>query len=160
MAPSENLAPAGRANTGNGGGAPNGVEKQQRCQFNEVVLRNRLTALLVDGNRFCRTIEQGLLRAYGVETLAVDNGRAAVELIASGVKFNLIVIDMLLPILNGLEATRQIRAMGVRCKMLGVTACSYEREREAFLAAGVDVFIEKPLSPEILVPILRELDGQ
>ncbi|XWS76150.1 hypothetical protein CRYUN_Cryun01aG0151700 [Craigia yunnanensis] len=69
---------------------------------------------------------------------------------------------MLLPVLNGLGTARQIRAMGVRCKMLGVIAYFYERERErqAFLAAGVDEFIEKPLSPDILVPILRELDGQ
>ncbi|XVF32271.1 hypothetical protein REPUB_Repub17cG0067500 [Reevesia pubescens] len=134
--------------------------EEKRFAFNEVVLRNRLTALVVDGDRFCRMVEQGLLHAYGVETQAVDNGRAAVELIASGANFDLIVIDMLLPVLNGLETTRQIRAMGVNCKMLGVTAYSYERERQAFLAAGVDLFIEKPLSPEILVPILRELDGQ
>ncbi|XP_021300793.1 two-component response regulator ORR41-like [Herrania umbratica] len=151
---SGNPAAPRRANEG----AP--AEEEKGNEFPRVILRNRLTALVVDGSRFCRMVEQGLLQAYGLETQAVDNGMAAVELIASGANFNLIVIDMLLPVLNGLETTRQIRAMGVRCKMLGVTAHFYEGERQAFLAAGVDEFIEKPLTPDILAPILRELDSQ
>ncbi|MBA0758438.1 hypothetical protein Gotri_021436 [Gossypium trilobum] len=134
----------------------NGRLARKRQLLTEIVLRNRLTALVVDGDTTCRVLEQLLLRSYGVQTQGVDNGRDAVALIASGVKFNLIIIDMILPVLNGLE----IRDMGVHCKMLGVTACSGESERQAFLAAGVDVFIEKPLDPEHLVPILRELDGQ
>lgn len=47
--------------------------------------------------------------------------------------------------------------MGIRSKMLGVTACSYERERRAFLDAGVDEFIEKPLTPQKLASVLREI---
>ncbi|WRX10971.1 Signal transduction response regulator [Theobroma cacao] len=134
------------------GGAPDEEEKANEFP--------RVDCSWADGGRFCRMVELGLLQAYGVETQAVDSGMAAVEIIASGANFNLIVIDMVLPVLNGLVTTRQIRAMGVRCKMLGVTAHFYERERQAFLAAGVDEFIEKPLTPDILVPILRELDGQ
>ncbi|GMI69252.1 hypothetical protein HRI_000594500 [Hibiscus trionum] len=138
------------------GGRPN----YKRFSFRDIVLRNRLTALVVDGVNFCRMVEEGFLRACGVETQGVDNGDAAVELIASGAKFDLIVIDMYLPILDGLETTRRIRAMGTRCKMVGVSASFSERDGQAFLAAGVDALSEKPLSPEILVPILRELDGQ
>ncbi|MBA0867030.1 hypothetical protein Goshw_026598, partial [Gossypium schwendimanii] len=99
-----------------------------------------MITLVVDGIMTHRV--QGLLRSYGVQTLGVDNGRDAVDLIAFGVKFDLIIIEKTLPVLNGLDVTRQIREMGVRCKMLGVTACSGESERQAFLAAGVDVFIE------------------
>ncbi|KAB2022712.1 hypothetical protein ES319_D07G230000v1 [Gossypium barbadense] len=126
----------------------------------KIVMRNRLTALVVDGDTTCWVQEQELLHSYGVQTLGVDNSRDAVDLIASDAEFNLIIIEKILPVLNGLEVTRQICEIGVRCKMLEVTACSGESERQAFLAIGVDVFIEKPLDPEHLVPILREVDGQ
>ncbi|MBA0791322.1 hypothetical protein Gohar_015907 [Gossypium harknessii] len=82
----------------------NGRLARKRQLLTEIVLRNRLTALVVDGDTTCRVLEQLLLRSYGVQTHGVDNGRDAVALIASGVKFNLIIIDMILPVLNGLEA--------------------------------------------------------
>ncbi|KAK8346706.1 hypothetical protein V6Z12_A07G233300 [Gossypium hirsutum] len=111
----------------------NGGLERKRQLVTEIVLRNRLTALVVDGDMM-----------------------DAVDFIASGAKFNLIILEKILPVLNGLEN----RELGVRCKMLAVTAWSGESEMQAFLAASVDVFIEKPLDPKHLVPILRELDGQ
>ncbi|KAB2075412.1 hypothetical protein ES319_A07G219500v1 [Gossypium barbadense] len=136
-----------------------GLERKQQ-QLIEIVLRSRLTALMVDGDTTCWVLEQELLRSYGVQTLGVDNGRDAIDLIASDAAFNLIIIEKILPVLNGLEVTRQICEIGMRCKMLAVTAYSGESERQAFLATSVDVFIEKPLDLEHLVPILRELDRQ
>ena len=50
--------------------------------------------------------------------------------------------------------------MGVQSRILGITPMFDERDQQEFLAAGVDEFIEKPLSPEILIPILMELDNQ
>ncbi|KAK8674395.1 hypothetical protein V6N13_112687 [Hibiscus sabdariffa] len=137
-----------------------GTGEHKQFSFHDIVLRNRLTALVVDGVDFCRLVEQGFLRSCGLETQGVNNGDAAVELIASGAKFDLIIIDMFLPVMDGLETTRRIRALGERCKIVGVSAYIGENDREAFLAAGGDVFSEKPVSPEVLIPILRELDGQ
>ncbi|KAK5820166.1 hypothetical protein PVK06_025212 [Gossypium arboreum] len=79
-------------------------------------------------------------------TQGVDNGKGAVDLIAFGAKFHLMMTDMILLVLNGL-------------KMPGVTTCSEESGRQAFLSTSVDVFVDKPLDPAHLVPILRELDG-
>ncbi|MBA0808747.1 hypothetical protein Gohar_024459, partial [Gossypium harknessii] len=64
----------------------------------------------------------------------------------------------------GLPHSYGVKAQGVGNNkdaiglMLGVTACSKESGRQAFLAASVDVFIEKPLDPKYMVPILKELD--
>ncbi|XP_030936589.1 two-component response regulator 24-like [Quercus lobata] len=121
--------------------------------------KNKLTALVVDNGGVCQAIQTAILRSYGVETEAVETGEAAVELIASGATFNLIIIEMLLPFMNGPETAKQIRAMGAQSKILGITAFFDERDQQEFLAAGADKYIEKPLSPEIVIPIIRKLDN-
>ncbi|XP_030936586.1 two-component response regulator 24-like [Quercus lobata] len=141
---------------GMSGGSAEGNDKSEGLRFS---CKNKLTALVVDNGGVCRAIQTALLRSYGVETEAVEAGEAAVELIASGATFNLIIIEMLLPVLNGPETVRQIRAMGAQSKILGITAFFYERDQQEFLAAGAGEFIEKPLSPEIVIPIVRELDN-
>ncbi|XVF72147.1 hypothetical protein PTKIN_Ptkin12aG0096800 [Pterospermum kingtungense] len=60
----------GNANSNRGNG-----EERRHAIFDELILRNMLNALLVDGENFCRIVEKGNLEAYGVETQAVDNGR-------------------------------------------------------------------------------------
>lgn len=69
------------------------------------VPRNRLTALLADGDKSCRMMQKGMLRYYGVQTQDVSNGKAVVDLLASASTFDLIVIDIVLPVVNGLEVT-------------------------------------------------------
>ncbi|KAJ9697116.1 hypothetical protein PVL29_009053 [Vitis rotundifolia] len=123
----------------------------------DLISDEKLTALVVDSDIICQVLEKAILESQGIQTQVVGSGRDAIDLLASGVNFSLILIAMVLPIMNGVETTRQIRAMGIRSKMLGVTACSYDRERQAFLDAGVDEFIEKPLTPQKLASVLREI---
>ncbi|KAB2075414.1 hypothetical protein ES319_A07G219700v1 [Gossypium barbadense] len=92
----------------------NGRLAHKQQLLTEIVLRNKLTTLVFDGDTMCRVLEQVLLRSYGVQTQGVNNGRDAVALIAFGAKFNLIIIEKILPIMNGLE--------GGSCKILGVIA--------------------------------------
>ncbi|KAG4193147.1 hypothetical protein ERO13_A07G202250v2 [Gossypium hirsutum] len=92
----------------------NGRLAHKQQLLTEIVPRNKLTTLVFDGDTMCRVLEQILLRSYGVQTQGVNNGRDAVALIAFGAKFNLIIIEKILPIMNGLE--------GGSCKILGVIA--------------------------------------
>ncbi|MBA0818788.1 hypothetical protein Gohar_022370 [Gossypium harknessii] len=66
-----------------------------------------MITLVVHGIMTRRVLVQGLLRSYGVQTLGVDNGRDAVDLIAFDVKFDLIIIEKILPVLNGLDASNK-----------------------------------------------------
>lgn len=58
------------------------------------------------------------------------------------------------------KAVRQIRAMGVRSKIIGLTALITEADEQEFFAAGIDELFEKPLDPEWFLPIIREIDNQ
>lgn len=67
--------------------------------------KNNLRALLVDASSTCRIIGKAYLASYGVETEAVDNGEAALDLIYMGASFNVIIIDMHMREMNGAQVT-------------------------------------------------------
>lgn len=87
---------------GGGSGLSEGKNKRSE-KYALATWKNKLTALVVDNGEICRVLERENLRAYGVQTIAVRTGEAAVELIASGSTFNLIFIDMYLPTMSGPE---------------------------------------------------------
>ncbi|PRQ25612.1 putative response regulator and transcription factor RR-A-type family [Rosa chinensis] len=99
--------------------------------------RNKLTILLIDESENHRILGTAYLTAYGVETTSVTDGRAALELIFSGARFSLILIDMHMRYMSGAQCVSHLRTMGVRSLMLGMTTFCREREERAFLEAGV-----------------------
>ncbi|KAF8007023.1 hypothetical protein BT93_K1126 [Corymbia citriodora subsp. variegata] len=63
-----------------------------------------------------------------------------------GKKFNLILMDRDTPVMNGIEATKKLREMGIRSTIAGVSSNSVSQERQAFIEAGLDDYHEKPWS--------------
>ncbi|XP_044502360.1 two-component response regulator 24-like [Mangifera indica] len=119
--------------------------------------RSKIRALVVDDNMVNRAIHQQLLQNLGVENQVVGNGKEAVDAHSSGHHFDLILMDMDMPVMNGIEATRRLRAMGVRSLIVGVTTRSLEQEKQAFMEAGLDDYQEKPLTTAKLVQLLDRL---
>ncbi|KAL5712880.1 hypothetical protein ACHQM5_015004 [Ranunculus cassubicifolius] len=97
------------------------------------------------------------LTKLGVISREAENGREAVELCRSGETFDLIFMDSEMPFMNGLEATRVLREMKVSSKIVGVTAQSREWEIKEFMEAGLDYYLEKPLTKHKIVSILQEI---
>ncbi|XP_068653960.1 two-component response regulator 24-like [Aristolochia californica] len=123
-----------------------------------VKLCNGVSVLVVDDNKVNRKVLMTMLRWARMRAKEVENGKEAVDLHIAGTNFDLIFIDMEMPVMDGPQATRILRQMGVRARMVGVSGNCRDRDREAFVAAGLDEFYVKPLRGQTLVEILHRVD--
>ncbi|XP_059432495.1 two-component response regulator 24-like [Corylus avellana] len=120
-------------------------------------LSSKITALVVDDNTLNQTIHHRLLDNLGIQNQVVGNGKEAVDVHCSGKNFDLILMDMDMPVMNGIEATRKLRTMGIRSLIAGVSARSTEKEKQEFIEAGLDDYQEKPLTTTKLASILHKV---
>ncbi|HEV2364218.1 MAG TPA: response regulator [Caulobacteraceae bacterium] len=103
--------------------------------------------LLAEDNPVNVTLVTAILTREGCEIDTVADGEAAVAA-ASARAYDLVLMDMRMPKLDGLAATRALRARGVTTPVLALTANAFDDDRQAALAAGMDDFLVKPLGPE------------
>lgn len=110
-----------------------------------------LTVLVVDDNDVNRIVATTLLRRLGQHPQSAKSGPEAVELAASG-QFDLILMDMQMPGMNGIEATAKIRqlALAKPPRIVALTANAYDADRDRCLESGMDGFLRKPVRLEDL----------
>ncbi|XP_004292265.1 PREDICTED: two-component response regulator ARR22-like [Fragaria vesca subsp. vesca] len=119
----------------------------------------KITALVVDDSGINQSIHRKLLENLGIENQVAGNGKEAVDVHCSGKQFDLILMDMDMPIMNGIEATRTLRAMGIRSTIAGVSSHSHTETIQEFVKAGLDDYQEKPLTISKLVSILQKVNS-
>ncbi len=113
--------------------------------------------LAADDHEVNRRILQLLLEPHGCRLTLVENGAEALEA-ASGQRFDAILMDMQMPVMDGLEATRRIRdgAVNGDTPVIALTANALDLHRAAWDAAGVHAFLTKPIDPVMLTATLAE----
>ncbi|TGE09898.1 PAS domain-containing hybrid sensor histidine kinase/response regulator [Hymenobacter fodinae] len=116
-------------------------------------LRNQ-RILLVEDNNFNRQIAKGFLRNAGLEVVEAENGAIAVELIHQQ-SFAAVLMDVQMPIMNGLEATAYLRQeLNFTTPIIALTANAIKGEREKCLEAGMNDYLPKPFQEDDLLKML------
>jgi two-component system sensor histidine kinase/response regulator len=129
-----------------------GAQQRHEGRSIEAVLGARV--LVAEDNSINQQVIRELLEALGLEVELVDNGIAAVAAVAQG-DFDLVLMDVQMPDMDGYEATRRIRAAGLRhLPVIALTAHALVGDRESSLAAGMDDHLVKPIDPDKLLATL------
>ena len=110
--------------------------------------------LLVEDNPINALLARSLLEREGCAVDRVADGHAALAAVA-GSHYDLILMDLRMPGMDGRETSEALRARGCRTPIAALTADAFEEDRRACLAAGMDDFLTKPLKPAVLQAMLR-----
>ncbi len=142
----------------------NGVSLNRPEEFGKYERRENVSfkadILLVEDNAINQKVALGLLRRYGCAVDLAENGKEALAWFQSK-NYGAIFMDVHMPIMDGFEATRQIRQIEAHrlqrpTPIIAMTALAMEGDRERCQAAGMDDYISKPVKSRAILSLLRK----
>ncbi|MDR1848500.1 MAG: response regulator, partial [Zoogloeaceae bacterium] len=112
--------------------------------------------LLVEDNELNQQVAREILQDVGFIVNVADNGEAALEEMqkVTGHPYDLVLMDVQMPIMDGLEATWRLRAQGETCPIVAMTANAMPGDREKCMEAGMNDYVTKPIEPEQLGKVM------
>ncbi|MCB0192659.1 MAG: response regulator [Anaerolineae bacterium] len=117
----------------------------------------KLNILLAEDNKVNRRVAIGLLKQAGHQVTIAENGRQVLEHLQESYAFDVILMDVQMPVMDGLQATETIRQNPDwrHIPIIAMTAHAMTGDRERFLAAGMNDYLSKPISPKKLFDLIE-----
>ncbi len=136
------------------------VTQRLPSETGPAVLRRPTRVLLVEDNITNQQVAAGILRKLGYRTDAVADGAEAVKSLST-MPYDVVLMDVQMPVMDGLEATRRIRdplsaVQNHQIPIIAMTANAMRGDREKCLEAGMDDYVSKPISPKALADVLEK----
>ncbi|MDY6965432.1 MAG: PAS domain S-box protein [Halobacteriota archaeon] len=137
------------------------IKEKEPPSMNKVPVKSfeGYKVLLAEDNEVNQILELEILKRNGLEAVLVENGLKVVEKFKDK-EFDLILMDVQMPVMGGVEATFKIREIeavaGGHVPIIALTAHAMEGDRERFLGAGMDDYVSKPIREEELIRVISK----
>jgi PAS domain S-box-containing protein len=116
-----------------------------------------LRLLLVEDNLINQHVARGILEHAGATVTVAENGEMALERLRESSAYDMVLMDVQMPVMDGFAATRAIRGeLGLTLPVIAMTAGVMASEREQCIAAGMDDFVGKPIDVEQMFDVLKK----
>jgi CheY-like chemotaxis protein/HPt (histidine-containing phosphotransfer) domain-containing protein len=112
--------------------------------------------LLVDDNATNRKVASQILMKAGCEVLMASSGQEAISILQKDANFDLVLMDIQMPEMDGMETTRRLKALNLAAlpPIVAMTAYAMKEDRERFLAAGMDDYLAKPIRAQQIIQMV------
>jgi len=137
---------------------PVGITQRTETPVTEIILTGPppgKTILIAEDENNNYLLIRELLSDYGLILVHAENGLQAVDICKARSDLDLVLMDIKMPVMDGMEATQRIKKTRPGLAVIAVTAYAYDTDRKRLLDHGFDDYIAKPLRREELVPMLK-----
>ncbi len=137
--------------------SPPSAEKKEDTGFVKQFKEDIPHILLVDDNNINRNVAKSILKKSGCKVIEASSGKEAIAKVKK-YKFDLIFMDVQMPDMDGIEATKIIKSLGIKnlSPIVAMTAYSMEEDRANFLNKGMDDYMPKPIKAKSLIDTVKK----
>jgi PAS domain S-box-containing protein len=132
------------------------MHHDRNVRMTEVKKTRQMLVLIADDDESSRALLERILRKEGVDTLLVSDGMQAVAACQQNILISLVLMDLKMPVLDGYEATQQIKSFRPDLPVIAVTAYAMGDDANRALETGCNDFISKPFERRVLINKLKK----
>ena len=119
------------------------------------MLDKKLTVLVAEDDKTSFVYLETILSKVGFNLINTENGEDTIQALKSNAEIAIILMDIKMPGMNGLEATRQIRSFNKSIPIIAQTAHAFIEDRDKAINAGCNDYVTKPIDRDLIIKLIR-----